>query len=121
MEVSHVLRGDCRNCIPHSLPWRESLGGEGDRGQFYATRNYLKVLKYNWEKIPFDLEGEAFELERRANVENLLEYFNIYFALLVSQIKLIGGGILDLLDCVLELLHVYLWNISRDVKGVVTS
>nr|GEV07429.1 hypothetical protein [Tanacetum cinerariifolium] len=30
--VSHVLRGDCRNCIPRSLPWRESLGGEGDRG-----------------------------------------------------------------------------------------
>ncbi|GJW32016.1 hypothetical protein Tco_0052048 [Tanacetum coccineum] len=29
--------------------------------QFYATQNYSKVSKYNWENIPFKLEGEAFE------------------------------------------------------------
>ncbi|GKE82004.1 hypothetical protein Tco_1552004, partial [Tanacetum coccineum] len=63
--ASHVLRDDCKNCIPHSLPWRESFGGEGDCRQFYATRNYSKVSKYNWEKIPFKLEGEAFEPEGR--------------------------------------------------------
>ncbi|GKD25278.1 hypothetical protein Tco_1231492, partial [Tanacetum coccineum] len=33
---------------------------------FYATQNYLKVLKYNWEKIPFELQGEASEPERRS-------------------------------------------------------
>ncbi|GJV65538.1 hypothetical protein Tco_1476366 [Tanacetum coccineum] len=26
VEVSYDLRGDCRNCVPRSLPWRESLG-----------------------------------------------------------------------------------------------
>ncbi|GJV22490.1 hypothetical protein Tco_1371510 [Tanacetum coccineum] len=31
--------------------------------RFYATQNYSKVLKYNWEKIPFELEGEASELQ----------------------------------------------------------
>ncbi|GJX68382.1 reverse transcriptase domain-containing protein [Tanacetum coccineum] len=33
--------------------------------QFYATQNYSKVSKYNWEKILFKLEGEAFEPEGR--------------------------------------------------------
>nr|GEU45894.1 hypothetical protein [Tanacetum cinerariifolium] len=33
--------------------------------KFYATRNDSKVLKYTLKKIPFDLDGEASELERR--------------------------------------------------------
>ncbi|GJV37183.1 hypothetical protein Tco_1409660 [Tanacetum coccineum] len=28
MEVSYDLKGDCRNCVPRSLPWWESLGRE---------------------------------------------------------------------------------------------
>ncbi|GKB92656.1 retrotransposon protein, putative, ty1-copia subclass [Tanacetum coccineum] len=80
MRASHILRGDCKNCISHSLPWRETFGGEGDHGcltqtsltsaLFYATRNYSKVSVYIWEKIPLKLEGDAIEPEGRLACSN---------------------------------------------------
>ncbi|GKA29253.1 hypothetical protein Tco_0715498 [Tanacetum coccineum] len=45
--------------------------------QFYATRNYLKVLKYIWEKILFKLEGEAFEPEGRKSMLFLIDRWAI--------------------------------------------
>nr|GEW11867.1 hypothetical protein [Tanacetum cinerariifolium] len=48
---------------------RPSRGGflywQPSQRQFYATRNYSKVLKYNWEKISFKLEGDTFEPKGR--------------------------------------------------------
>nr|GEU83174.1 ribonuclease H-like domain-containing protein [Tanacetum cinerariifolium] len=55
MGVSHVLRDDFRNYVPRSLFWRESLYKEGDRGSHGAIG----------KRIPFELEGLAFEPERR--------------------------------------------------------
>nr|GEX03124.1 putative reverse transcriptase domain-containing protein [Tanacetum cinerariifolium] len=34
-----VLRDDCRNCIPCSLPWRESFGGEGKSWVFDLNKS----------------------------------------------------------------------------------
>ncbi|GJW16994.1 hypothetical protein Tco_0024430 [Tanacetum coccineum] len=55
MGMSHVLRDDSRSCMPRSLSWRESFDREGDHGSHGAIG----------ERIPFELEGEAFEPERR--------------------------------------------------------
>ncbi|GJR72986.1 hypothetical protein Tco_0085351 [Tanacetum coccineum] len=56
--------------------------------------NYSKVLKYNWEKIPFELEGEASEPERRPSgidfQTQVLEGFEKVFILpgIFSKFKL---------------------------------
>ncbi|GJZ63335.1 hypothetical protein Tco_0619756 [Tanacetum coccineum] len=75
MGVSHVLRGDFRNCIPRSLPWRESLGGEGDRGCLTYTSLTSALVSSKAlprrEKILFELEGEASDPERRVRYQAL--------------------------------------------------
>ncbi|GJW45826.1 hypothetical protein Tco_0077472 [Tanacetum coccineum] len=79
MRASHILRGDYKNCISRSLPWRETFGGEGDHGCLTKTSLTSalvlskalprRVSVYNWEKIPFKLEGEAIEPEGRPRPE----------------------------------------------------
>ncbi|GJS98566.1 hypothetical protein Tco_0819736 [Tanacetum coccineum] len=72
MGVSYDLSGDCRNCVPLSLPWRESLGlrvadshtgnhTEDDFTPLEIIRRPYSVIR---KRIPFELEGETFEPER---------------------------------------------------------
>ncbi|GJW07441.1 hypothetical protein Tco_1569864, partial [Tanacetum coccineum] len=45
VEVSHDLRGDCRNCVPRTLPWWESLSREGEcRVASNDLRDALSVI-----------------------------------------------------------------------------
>ncbi|GJS56667.1 hypothetical protein Tco_0651451 [Tanacetum coccineum] len=53
---SHVLRDDCRNCIPRSLPLRESFGGEGDRGCYQGG---LGGYKLHWIGYNYTIGGKG--------------------------------------------------------------
>ncbi|GKA72827.1 hypothetical protein Tco_0779043 [Tanacetum coccineum] len=74
MGASHDLRGDSMNCVPRSLPWRESFGlrvadshtGNHREDDFTPLETIRRFPSIIWEKIPFELEGEVFEPERRS-------------------------------------------------------
>ncbi|GKA79827.1 hypothetical protein Tco_0786423 [Tanacetum coccineum] len=87
--ASHNLKGDSRNCVPRSLPWRESFGlrvadshtGNHCEDGFTPLKTIRRFSSIIWEKIPFKLEGEASEPERRGRTlksgKNKINFFKI--------------------------------------------
>ncbi|GJW12536.1 hypothetical protein Tco_1578363 [Tanacetum coccineum] len=97
MGMSHVLRDDSRNRVPHSLSWREILYREGDRGNhpeddFTPLETIRRSNSTIGKKISFELEGEAFELGRRVRHQrvsydqrnNPLQYPRIVYPLILN-------------------------------------
>ncbi|GJZ18203.1 hypothetical protein Tco_0554326 [Tanacetum coccineum] len=73
MGASHYLRGDSRNCVARSLPWWESFGlcvadsltGNHPEDDFTTLETIQRSHSIIGKRIPFELEGETFESERR--------------------------------------------------------
>ncbi|GJW66370.1 hypothetical protein Tco_0120794 [Tanacetum coccineum] len=71
--VSHNLRGDSRNCVPQSLPWRKSFGlrvadsltGNHPEDDFTPLETIRRSHSIIGKRITFELKGETFEPERR--------------------------------------------------------
>ncbi|GKE66177.1 hypothetical protein Tco_1520338 [Tanacetum coccineum] len=74
MGASYDLRGDSRNYVLRSLPWRESFGlrvadsytGNHREDDFTPLETIKRFSSIICEKIPFELKREASKAERRA-------------------------------------------------------
>ncbi|GJU85715.1 hypothetical protein Tco_1293261 [Tanacetum coccineum] len=73
--VSYDLKGDCKNCVPQSLPWRESLGlrvADSHTGNHPEDDWPLKTIRRPYsiirKRILFKLEREAFDPEGKVRV-----------------------------------------------------